>query len=149
MNQFLNTAIEAAQEAGRIILAGHARPKEIIYKGDVDLVTETDRKSEAAIVARLRRDFPQHTIVAEEGTGQDSTTSSFVWYVDPLDGTTNFAHGYPCFAASIGLFKDGKPLAGVVFNPVTDELFYASQGGGAYLNQKPIHVSSVNALAES
>src|SRR5580704_2611278 len=125
MNQFLSTAIEAAREAGGIILAGHARPKEIIYKGDVDLVTETDRKSEAAIVARLRRDFPQHAIVAEEGTGKDNSTSSFIWYVDPLDGTTNFAHGYPCFAASIGLLKDGKPLIGAVFNPVTDELFYA------------------------
>ena len=149
MNQFLSTAIEAAREAGAIILAGHARPKEIIYKGDVDLVTETDRKSEGAIVARLRRDFPQHTIVAEEGSGKDSSTSSFVWYVDPLDGTTNFAHGYPCFAASIGLLKDGKPLVGVVFNPVTNELFYASQGDGAYLNQKPIQVSSVNSLGAS
>jgi len=149
MNQFLGTAIEAAREAGAIILSGHARPKEIIYKGDVDLVTETDRKSEGAIVARLRRDFPQHAIVAEEGTGKDSSTSSFIWYVDPLDGTTNFAHGYPCFAVSIGLFRDGKPLVGVVFNPVTNELFYASQGDGAYLNQKPIHVSSVNTLAAS
>ncbi len=149
MNQFLNTAIEAAREAGAIILAGHARPKQIMYKGDVDLVTETDRKSEESIVARLRRDFPQHMIVAEEGSGKDGSTSPFVWHVDPLDGTTNFAHGYPCFAASIGLLKDGKPMVGVVFNPVTNELFYASQGGGAYLNQKPIQVSSVNTLGAS
>ena len=149
MNQFLNTAIEAAQEAGRIILTGHAHPKEIIYKGDVDLVTETDRKSEAAIVARLRRDFPQHKIVAEEGSGKDDSAASFVWYVDPLDGTTNFAHGYPCFAVSIGLLKDGEPVVGVVLNPVTNELFSAACGEGAYLNQKPIHVSSVSRLAES
>jgi myo-inositol-1(or 4)-monophosphatase len=149
MNQFLDTAIEAAREAGAIILSGHARPKEITYKGDVDLVTETDRRSEAAIVARLRRDFPEHTIVAEEGSGKDGPASPFVWYVDPLDGTTNFAHGYPCFAASIGLLENGKPVVGVVFNPVTNELFHASAGDGAFLNQKPIHVSSVDRLGAS
>src|ERR1700693_5407746 len=127
MNQFLGTSIEARREAGAIILSGHARPKEIIYKGDVDLVTETDRKSEGAIVARLRRDFPQHAIVAEEGTGKDSSTSSFIWYVDPLDGTTNFAHGYPCFAVSIGLEEAGELIAGVIYQPVSGELFTAHQ----------------------
>src|SRR3984957_10567369 len=149
MNQFLNTAIEAAQEAGRIILAGHARPKEIIYKGDVDLVTETDRKSEAAIVARLRHDFPQHKIVAEEGSAKDDLPASFVWYVDPLDGTTNFAHGYPCFAVSIGLLKDGEPIVGVVLNPVSNELFSATLGGGAFLNGRPIQVSKIEKLSTS
>ncbi len=149
MNKFLETAIEAAREAGAIILSGHSRPKEIIYKGDVDLVTETDRRSEAAIVARLRRDFPEHSIVAEEGSGKDDSASPFVWHVDPLDGTTNFAHGYPCFAVSIGLLENGKPVVGVVFNPVTNEFFYASRGDGAYLAQKPIHVSSVDRLGAS
>ena len=149
MNRYLQTAIEAAREAGAIILSGHASPKKITYKGDVDLVTETDRRSEAAIVARLRRDFPEHAIVAEEGSGKDSAPSPFVWHVDPLDGTTNFAHGYPCFAASIGLLENGKPIAGVVFNPVANEMFYASRGEGAYLNQKPIHVSTVERLGES
>jgi len=149
MNKYLETAIEAAREAGAIILAGHDSPKKITYKGEVDLVTETDRRSEAAIVARLRRDFPEHAIVAEEGSGKDGAASAFVWHVDPLDGTTNFAHGYPCFAASIGLLQDGKPIAGVVFNPVANEMFYASRGEGAYLNQKPIHVSSVERLGES
>ena len=149
MNKYLETAIEAAREAGAIILAGHGSPKKITYKGEVDLVTETDRRSEAAIVARLRRDFPEHAIVAEEGSGKDGAASPFVWHVDPLDGTTNFAHGYPCFAASIGLLENGKPVAGVVFNPVANEMFYASRGEGAYLNQKRIHVSSVERLGES
>ena len=149
MKQFLEVAIAAAREAGAVLLTEHSRPQKITYKGDVDLVTETDKRSEAIVVGRLRREFPDHRIVAEEGSGGATAASRYEWHVDPLDGTTNFAHGYPCFAASIGLLKDGKPLVGVVFNPVTNELFYASQGGGAYLNQKPIQVSSVNTLGAS
>src|SRR6202044_3285287 len=149
MEKFLKVALEAAHEAGAVVLAEHSRPQKISYKGDVDLVTETDKRSEALIVGRLRREFPEHRIVAEEGSSGAAAASRYEWHVDPLDGTTNFAHGYPCFAVSIGLLKDGEPIVGVVLNPVTNELFSAACGEGAYLNQKLIHVSSVNRLAES
>ena len=149
MNQFLDVAIEAAREAGAMLRAEFDRPKKISYKGEVDIVTESDRRSEAAIVARLSRHFPEHAIVAEEGSNSDAAGSRYCWHVDPLDGTTNFAHGYPCFAVSIGLTEDGEPIAGAVFNPVADELFSAARGEGAYLNGKPIRVSSVEKLAHS
>ncbi len=149
MNQFLEVAIEAAREAGAMLRAEFDRPKKISYKGEVDIVTESDRRSEAAIVARLRRHFPEHAIIAEEGSNSDAAGSRYCWHVDPLDGTTNFAHGYPCFAVSIGLTEDGEPIAGAVFNPVADELFSAARGEGAYLNGKPIRVSSVEKLAHS
>jgi len=148
MNEFLRVAIETAREAGAILREGHSRPKEITYKGEVDLVTESDRRSEELVVARLRKHFPDHGIVAEEGGG-GATGAKYCWHVDPLDGTTNFAHSYPCFAVSIGLVEDGRPVAGAVFNPVYDELFSASRGEGAYLNETRIRVSSVEKLASS
>lgn len=149
MEKFLQVAIETAREAGAMLLVEHSRPQKISYKGDVDLVTETDKRSEAMIVGRLRREFPEHRIVAEEGSGGAAGASRYVWHVDPLDGTTNFAHGYPCFAISIGLLQDGEPLVGVVFNPVSNELFSAQRGGGAYLNGEPIHVSKIEKLGTS
>jgi myo-inositol-1(or 4)-monophosphatase len=149
MNSFLEVAVEAAREAGAILRAEFDRPKKISYKGEVDIVTESDRRSEAAIVARLRSHFPQHAIVAEEGSGGAAAGAKYCWHVDPLDGTTNFAHGYPCFAVSIGLVEDGEPLAGVVYNPISDELFTAIRGEGAYLGQKRIHVSSIEKLSTS
>ncbi len=147
-NHYLELAVETAQEAGAILLAEFDRPRQIRYKSDVDLVTQADQKSEAAIVARLRTHFPKHAIVAEEGGGQESD-SPFRWYVDPLDGTTNFAHSYPCFAVSIGLEEAGEMIVGVVYNPVTQELFTAARGEGAYLNQKRIHVSKIETLGTS
>ena len=147
--KFLAVAKEAAREAGAILLFEHARPQKISYKGEVDLVTETDRRSEDVIVARLRREFPDHAIVAEEGSGGAASPSRYVWHVDPLDGTTNFAHGYPCFAVSIALLEDGEPVVAVVFNPVSNEFFSAARGHGAFLNEKRIHVSSVDRLATS
>jgi myo-inositol-1(or 4)-monophosphatase len=149
MNKFLEVALEAAREAGAVLLSEHSQPQKISYKGDVDLVTETDKRSEAIVVGRLRREFPDHRIVAEEGSSGAAGASRYEWHVDPLDGTTNFAHGYPCFAVSIGLLEDGKPLVGVVFNPVSDELFSAVRSEGAFLNQKPIHVSDMKKLATS
>jgi myo-inositol-1(or 4)-monophosphatase len=149
MTQFLEAAIEIAREAGAILRAELDRPKKISYKGEVDIVTESDRRSEELIVTRLRKYFPGHAIVAEEGSGEAAAGAKYCWHVDPLDGTTNFAHSYPCFAVSIGLLEDGAPVAGVVFNPVSDELFSAGRGEGAHLNQKPIHVSSIEKLAYS
>jgi myo-inositol-1(or 4)-monophosphatase len=148
MNSFLDVAIETAREAGAILLAEFDRPVNISYKGDVDIVTQADKRSEQAIVARLRRHFPKHAIVAEEGGGNESD-SPFRWHVDPLDGTTNFAHGYPCFCVSLGLEEAGEMIAGVIFQPVSGELFTASRGEGAYLNQKKIQVSRIEKLATS
>jgi myo-inositol-1(or 4)-monophosphatase len=149
MNPFLEVAVAAAHEAGVILREGYDRPKEISYKGDADLVTEFDRRSEAIIVGKLRGNFPQHAIVAEEGSGGSAASTRYCWYVDPLDGTTNFAHGYPCFAVSIGLLEDGEPIVGVVLNPVSGELFTAVRGEGAYLGEKRIHVSPVEKLVAS
>ena len=147
---FLEVAVEAAQEAGAIIAQAAELPKDISYKGEVDLVTETDKKSEAAILARLRHHFPGHAIVAEEtGASGPDASSKYKWYVDPLDGTTNFAHGYPVFAVSIALFDEGEPLIGAVYNPVTREMFTAIRNQGAYRGGARIHVSSVEKLSRS
>jgi myo-inositol-1(or 4)-monophosphatase len=148
MNAYLDVAVEAAREGGAILLAELDRPRQISYKGDVDIVTQADKGSEAAIVTRLRKYFPQHAVVAEEGGGQESA-SPFCWYVDPLDGTTNYAHGYPCFAVSIGLEEAGEPLVAVVYDPVAQEMFTAVRGEGAFLNDKRIHVSTIDTLKTS
>ena len=149
MKKFLDVAVEAAREAGTMLRAEFGCPKQISYKGEVDIVTESDRRAEALIAARLRREFPDHAIIAEEGTVGAAAGAKFTWHVDPLDGTTNFAHGYPCFGVSIGLVQDGKPLVGAVLNPVADEMFTAMRGEGAYLNGTRIQVSPIEALAES
>src|SRR5579863_3908818 len=148
MNPFLEVALDAAREAGGILLVEFDRPVKISYKGEVDIVTQADKRSEQAIVTRLRTHFPKHAIVAEEGGGTDNA-SPFRWHVDPLDGTTNFAHGYPCFAVSIGLEEAGELIVGVVYNPVSGELFSAVKGEGAYLNQKKIEVSRIEKLSTS
>jgi myo-inositol-1(or 4)-monophosphatase len=147
-NQFLEAAVETAMEAGGLLLAEFDRPVKISYKGEVDLVTQADRRSEQAIVSRLRGFFPKHAIVAEEGGGQESD-SPYRWIVDPLDGTTNFAHGYPCFAVSIGLEEAGELVVGVIYQPVTKELFTTARGEGAYLNERRIQVSSIEHLSTS
>lgn len=149
MNEFLKVAGDTAREAGAVLRQEFDRPKKISYKGEVDIVTESDRRSEEIIVARLREHFPGHGIVAEEGGGAAAAGAKYCWHVDPLDGTTNFAHGYPCFAVSIGLCEDGEPIAGVVFNPVSGEFFSAARGEGACLNEQRIRVSSVEKLATS
>jgi len=149
VKEYLDAAMEIAREAGAILREGFERPKQISYKGDVDLVTESDRRSEELVVARLQERFPEHGIVAEEGGGSVAAVAKYCWHVDPLDGTTNFAHGYPCFAVSIGLAEEGRPIAGAVFNPVQDELFSAARGEGAYLNGDRISVSRVEKLATS
>jgi myo-inositol-1(or 4)-monophosphatase len=145
---YLQAAIEIAREAGKILCAEFERPRQISYKGEVDLVTEADKRSEQAIVRRLTELFPEHSVAAEEGTGSEKA-SEFRWHVDPLDGTTNFAHGYPCFCVSIALAQRDEPIAGVVHNPFHNELFAAARGQGATLNSKPIRVSNVETLSTS
>ncbi len=117
-------------------------------KGDFDLVTEADRASERLVVQRIAAHYPDHSIVAEEGGGREHS-SEFRWFVDPLDGTTNFAHGYPAFNVSLGLARRDEMIVGVVYDPLRDEMFAAEKGSGAYLNERRIRVSSARRLADS
>jgi len=148
MADFLSPAVEIAREAGALLAQLSKRPHEITYKRPSDIVTEADRRSEALIVERLRGRFPKHAIVSEEGGGQKAN-SEYCWYVDPLDGTTNFAHGFPVFCVTLGLAFRDEVVAGVVYDPMREELFTAERGGGAYLNQhQRLRVSQNASLSE-
>ena len=148
MSSFLETAADIAREAGALIANYLERHIGFELKGDFDLVTEADRASEKLIVERLKSHYPSHAIVAEEGGGQEGS-SEYRWYVDPLDGTTNFAHGFPAFNVTMGLERAGELIAGVVFDPVRNEMFTAELGSGAYLNQHRIQVSKVPRIESS
>ena len=144
MSDPLTSALAAAREAGAILEEYLHRPLDIEEKEHrADLVTEADRASERAIVDRLRVDFPAATILGEEG-GVRKGTSQERWIVDPLDGTTNFAHGYPLFCISIAYERDGEMLAGVIYAPLMDELFAAELGAGARCNDREIRVSRID-----
>src|SRR6202789_4563959 len=136
-----------AREAGGLIMGYFRRHVKIEYKGAVDLVTVADRESEALILERIRGQFPDHDVMGEEGT-RIETGSEYKWYVDPLDGTTNFAHGYPVFCVSLAVERSGKRIAGVIYDPTRDEAFTAALGSGARLNGEPIRVSSTANLGE-
>ncbi|HUI82763.1 MAG TPA: inositol monophosphatase family protein [Candidatus Binatia bacterium] len=149
MSRYLPELEGIARRAGALLMGYFARRVTIEYKGEVDLVTEADRESEKLIVQQLRAHWPEYGIVAEEGT-RSETEAEYRWYVDPLDGTTNFAHGYPVFCVSIALTRhDGQLEAGVLYDPTRDEMFAAGRGCGASLNGRPMHVSSTKDLAES
>src|ERR1700728_2223129 len=146
-----------AREAGARLRAFFAQGVETEYKGDVDLVTVADRTAEKLIRERLAKVFPDHGVYGEEGT-RERMEGEYRWYVDPLDGTTNFAHGFPHFCVSLGLEQrpagiapdqDGVLVAGVIYDPMRDELYTAERGRGAWLNAKPLHVTRTRVLAES
>jgi myo-inositol-1(or 4)-monophosphatase len=138
----LDLAQRLAREAGAIQRARYESGFAIGTKSQpIDLVTEVDHACEAHVVGALERERPQDAVVAEEGRGEDRSGALFRWVIDPLDGTTNFAHGYPRFAVSIGVERDGEPALGVVFDPLLDELYHAVAGGGAFRNGRPIRVS--------
>src|SRR6185437_11402086 len=143
---FLPNIQKIAREAGELLMS-HFGKVAIEYKGEVDLVTIADRQTEKLIVERIRALWPKHDITGEEGTQTDSG-SAYRWYIDPLDGTTNFAHGYPVFCVSIAVEHKGTRVAGAVFDPTRDELFAAELGRGAYLNHSRITVSKIDNLAE-
>ena len=124
--EFLPQMTEIAREAGALLMSYFGRRVKVEYKGEVDLVTEADRASEKLIIERLRARWPGHNVLAEEGTSSESG-SAYRWYVDPLDGTTNFAHGFPVFCVSLGLEHKGERIAGVVYDPTRDELFAAEK----------------------
>jgi myo-inositol-1(or 4)-monophosphatase len=157
MTEFKSTAESIAREAGDLLRGYYKRGVRTEYKGDVDLVTEADRASENLIVSRLGKAFPTHGIYGEEGT-RSGLEAEFRWYVDPLDGTTNFAHGFPAFcvvlgcerrAAGLAADEDGEMVAGVIYDPLRDEMFSAARGEGATLNGEAIHVSRAKLLQES
>src|SRR6184192_2879788 len=147
-NSFSAPAAAMAREAGALLIQYFRRRVAVEYKGEADVVTVADRTAEELIISRLRARWPEHQIMAEEGSSHKSA-SEYRWYVDPLDGTTNFAHGFPVFCVSLGLEYKKRLVAGVVYDPTRDELFTAEQGSGAYLNQERIHVSKIANLAES
>ena len=146
---FRAAAIEAARLAGAIQLASLGRVERIEFKGRVDLVTEVEKRSVAAIVGLLAGRFPDHRIVAEEGTGEAAGASPYRWLIDPLDGTTNYAHAFPYFGVSLALQRAGELILGVVYDPVKDELFRAERGGGAFLNDRPLAVSATTEILRS
>jgi len=159
--EFAHVADGIARQAGALLRGFYAKGVATEYKGDVDLVTEADRASEQLIVEKLKAAFPAHGVYGEEGT-RAGLESEYRWYVDPLDGTTNFAHGFPAFCVILGLERrvaaavghefddqDGEIVAGVIYDPLRDEMFLAEKGKGAWLNGKRIHVSKIATLQES
>jgi myo-inositol-1(or 4)-monophosphatase len=147
MKEYTVVAREAALLAGRLLRDNLGGKRTIAYKGAINLVTEMDTQAERVVVETLLHAFPDHGILSEEEATIESG-SSFRWIIDPLDGTTNYAHGYPCFAVSIALESDGEVITGVVYDPMRDELFSASKGQGAHLNGHPINVSAVDSLIQ-
>ncbi len=147
----LNFAIETARDAGQLLLEKFDRGIAVSKKGDIDLVTAADLASEALIIERIKSYFPKHSILAEESgnavvIGGENT---WKWIIDPLDGTTNYAHGYPCFCVTLALEHDGDIVVGVTFDPTRNELFAAERGRGASLNNKPIRVSATENLGDA
>nr|XP_027085778.1 inositol monophosphatase 3-like isoform X1 [Coffea arabica] len=152
LEEFLSVAVDAAKKAGELIRNGFYQTKHVEHKSQVDLVTETDKACEDLIFNHLKQHFPSHKFIGEETTaacGVTELTDEPTWIVDPLDGTTNFVHGFPFVCVSIGLTLGKVPTVGVVYNPIIDELFTGIEGKGAFLNGKPIKVSSQSELVKS
>jgi myo-inositol-1(or 4)-monophosphatase len=147
----LNFAIQTARDAGRVLAERFGRTLEITNKSELDLVTESDLASERLIIDRIKSHYPRHAILAEESGASEPADrekeSDWRWIIDPLDGTTNYAHGYPCFCVSIGLERKGQLEIGVVYDPMRDEMFTAERGQGAALNGRRIQVSPTPNLA--
>jgi len=148
MNPYKLLAIQAARKAGNVLKKRLGRKRTVRFKGAVNLVTEMDILSEKIIVGEIEKRFPDHAILAEERPATEKA-SRFLWIIDPLDGTTNYAHGFPIFSVSIALAKDEEVVLGVVYDPTRDELFAAEKGKGARLNGRRIRVSSESNLSRS
>lgn len=149
MENLLNTAIKAAKEAAKIQLEYMNKELDIQTKAsEFDLVTQADTLVEAKIIEIISKDFPEHSFLAEE-SGEATQDSDYLWVVDPIDGTVNYAHRFPQFCCSIGLYFKGKPLLGVVLDPCRDELFTVQKGHGAFLNGKKISVSRIDTLTKA
>jgi len=146
MTEMMDFAQNLARQAGRLLAEKLTRHNEIYYKGAIDLVTEADKMSEELILAEISRRYPDHGILSEE-SAQKNEQAPLRWIIDPLDGTTNYAHGFPFFCVSIALEKEGVVELGVIYDPTRNDLFFAELGGGAYLNGRKLQVSSVNDLS--
>jgi myo-inositol-1(or 4)-monophosphatase len=149
----LNFAISVARDAGNILVDKLGRALQVSNKGAIDLVTEADLASEQLIIERISSHYPRHAILAEESgasaNNSDDSAAEWKWIIDPLDGTTNYAHGYPCFCVSIGVERAGKLELGVVYDPMRNEVFAAERGQGATLNDRPMRVSDVEELSRA
>ena len=150
----LDFAIETAREAGRVLAERFGRTSlEVTHKGDIDLVTESDLVAERLVVERIRSYYPRHAILTEEAGEVErvagAPASAYKWIIDPLDGTTNYAHGYPCYCVSIALEREGELVLGVIYDPSRDEMFAAERGAGAALNGRRIRVSEISDLNEA
>lgn len=137
-----------ARQAGEILRAEFGKQHQVEYKGVIDPVTEMDRRSESFLLEQIKRSFPGHTIITEE-SGHIPGDESHCWYIDPLDGTSNYAHNLPIFSVSIAYALDGRLMQGAIYDPMQDECFSAGHGEGAWLNGKAIHVSDTNDLDKS
>jgi len=142
---WLTVALEAAEKVGGVLRSQWRQPHTVRQKGFRDLVTTTDVECERLILGHLRAAFPDHNVTSEEA-GADAGTAGVRWFVDPLDGTTNFSRNNPNFSTSIAAVENGQPVVGVIFDPLREHVFAAYRGGGATLNGNPIHVSDVTAL---
>jgi myo-inositol-1(or 4)-monophosphatase len=148
MGSYRDFAVEIALEAGGFLKEKFHETHDIAYKGEIDLVTEADRGAEALLIARIEKLFPGHGIMAEETRGS-ALTKEHTWIIDPLDGTTNYAHQYPVFCVSIALQRDGEVILGVICSPMMDELFIVERGEGAFLNGRRLSVSATADLTRS
>jgi len=137
--------INLAKGAGEILRAGYGKEHSIKFKGPIDMVTEIDREAEDYIVQRIREVFSDHSIIAEE-SGKLAGKKKYRWFIDPLDGTSNYAKGLPIFSVSIAYAEDGEMRLACVYDPLRDECFFAEKGGGSWLNGKAIHVSNTDEL---
>jgi myo-inositol-1(or 4)-monophosphatase len=144
----LQTAVEAARRAGQLIAEQYPTHRSVSYKGHRDLVTETDIAAEEAILNLIRERFPDHAILSEETPG-GVIGEGYTWVIDPLDGTSNYTHRLPIFSVSIALLRRGKPLIGVVYDPMRDHMFAGQRGRGAALDDEPLHISTIPDLHDS
>jgi myo-inositol-1(or 4)-monophosphatase len=145
----LNFAIHTARDAGRILAERFGRVRVQYKQNDIDLLTEADLASESYILEQIRSHYPRHAVLSEEAGASATAGAEFRWIIDPLDGTTNYAHGYPCFCVSIALEHRGELIVGVVYDPTRDELFAAERGAGATLNGRRMRVSETSQLSRA
>jgi len=148
-NILLETAVAASRKAGALLLSYVKKGFRIEHKNPIDLVTDADHAAEQCVIDCIRNDFPAHRFLAEERGRVEQSPSPYLWVIDPLDGTTNFAHSYPAYCVSIGLEFQSRCILGAVFDPSRDELFTAIEGRGAQLNGRPLHVSDTRSLDDS
>ena len=144
----LNFTVNLAKKAGEYLRESFGKELEVEHKGRIDLVTQVDRNSQDMIVGEIDREFPHHSIIAEEGVDRPNR-QEYTWFIDPLDGTVNYVHGIPFFCVSLGVFKEEKPYIGVCYNPISEDLFSAESGKGAFRNGKKISVSGTSLLVDS